>query len=218
MVLSPEDHKQLVKNQPRGPHGHFLSSKVQVLQEELADKKSTQNTVDVENGKDDESLIDIKVNNPLHKITQILESIKSHQSTSFNLKFSIPLIALPVFIVALLGVFQLGRAQVSCFPTFTSKIGTLKTIDVMSPKNSPNILSGFILFFPALPKILPANNLTKTTTTLLIQSSQDPISVIKPDNMNLINYEGQTVIVSGNYSECTNSITLDNQENITLLH
>src|SRR5258706_9616372 len=84
-----------------------------------------------------DDLVSIKVRNPLHKIVQILQEIKSHQATNFNLHFSIPLIALPVFIIAFLGVFQLGRAQVTCFPTFTSKIGTLKTITVMSPKDQP---------------------------------------------------------------------------------
>src|SRR3989338_5730278 len=51
-------------------------------------------------------LVAVTVNNPFKKILYWLDQIRKHQTTTFALKLSIPLIALPVVI---LGVFSLGR-------------------------------------------------------------------------------------------------------------
>jgi hypothetical protein len=195
----------VAKDKPRNELGFFVST------------KSPVKSLDLANANSDDNIVDIKVKNPLHKIVQILQDIKSHQSTSFNMHFSIPLVALPIFLLALFSVFQLGRAQVSCLPTFTSKIGTLKTINVLAPKDN-GFFSNLFSFFPSLPRITAQDELENKTKSLLIGVSEEPISIIKPDNLDLLNFEGNSVIVSGNFSQCTNSITLDNKQNISLLH
>lgn len=102
----------------------------------------------VKNSSDD--LLDIQVHNPLHKIIKILEDIKNHQSTTFSLHLTIPLIALPIFIAVLFGVFQMGKIQATCFPAFSSRIGIIRTVSVAVPKNNPGFFAQFVPFLPGI--------------------------------------------------------------------
>src|SRR3989338_4817525 len=53
-------------------------------------------------------LVAVTVNNPFKKILYWLDQIRKHQTTTFAVKLSIPLIALPVIIFA---AFQVGRSS-----------------------------------------------------------------------------------------------------------
>ena len=164
--------------------------------------------------KDDHTLIDVKVNNPLHRIAEILEEIKNHQSTTFDLKFTVPLVALPIF---LLVAFQIGRVQITCAPQFSSKVGTLKLVSVMAPKSQPGLFSVFSSIFPSLPQLLPQRDLELTTKALLIPSTGEPLTILHDPNNTLLDYADQQVVVTGNFSSCTGSITLDSPQNISVM-
>lgn len=169
----------------------------------------------VKNSSDD--LLDIQVHNPLHKIIKILEDIKNHQSTTFSLHLTIPLIALPIFIAVLFGVFQMGKIQAACFPAFTSRIGVMHTISVDVPKTNTGFFTQFIPFLPNV-SLAAAKSLNKMTRFLLISDTTlEPIQVIKNISLDLSSFENAQVILSGTYSACTNTITLDSVKNIEIL-
>ncbi len=101
-------------------------------------------------GADDKPLVSLTVQNPFKKIIHWLDDIRKHQTTSFDLKVKIPLIALPVFLTVLGAAFQLffslgkhaEKQAVAAMPTPTpivivqptaipapvmvSKLGTIK--------------------------------------------------------------------------------------------
>jgi len=105
-------------------------------------------------------IIQVTVENPLKKILYWLDQIRKKQTTTFAVKLSIPLIALPVIIFA---AFQVGRSSVvlpfisnyspsptvlsSPSPVPYSRSGTLKvaktasqTKYVLALKNGENVL------------------------------------------------------------------------------
>lgn len=168
--------------------------------------------VDSEPEKDDETIIDIKVQNPLRKIIHILEEIKKHQSTTFSFRFTIPLIALPIF---LLIAFQLGRAQTACSQSFTSKIGLIRNVTVDAPKDQPNWWSQLFSFLPGVPPFEKPSDLMPAKRSILVSRDGDVITILPASGISLLSYQNQAVILTGNYSACTHVVTLDSPQNIT---
>lgn len=160
--------------------------------------------------KDDEALIDIKVTNPLHKIAQILQDIKNHQSTTVSLRFTIPLIALPIIILL---AFQIGRSQTICSQGFQSKTGTIKNMYVQAPKEDG--LFHFVPFNP-IRRVYNQKDFIPAKRTVLISNNEETITVLANPNFDLAIFDNQRVVVTGNYSSCSQTITLDSAQNISL--
>src|SRR4030042_3411890 len=66
-------------------------------------------------------LVSFSISNPFKKILYWLDQIRKKQTTTFVLKVSVPLIALPVFIFAL---FQVGKWSGLTFTSFHSLTST----------------------------------------------------------------------------------------------
>ena len=166
------------------------------------------------NGSDDETMLDVKVSNPLHRITQLLQDIKNKQSTTVSMKFTIPLIALPIVLFL---VFQLGRAQTACSPIFTTKTGTLKILTVQIPTKKTGIIASLFSLFPRLPQLTQPpqpSELSQTTQTILLTDTSDTIAILHSPIPELNNFQNQQVLISGTYAACSGTITLDSKENI----
>lgn len=162
----------------------------------------------------EETILDIKVHNPLKRIAKLLEQIKNHQTTTVSLRFTIPLIALPIVILA---AFQLGRAQTICSQTFATQQGTLQRVSVRVPKDRPGVLKLLLSFFPSVPAILHSSQLVEQQRTILIAPNRDIIQVLHDRATDVSGYINQEVLLTGNYSACTKTMTLDDRQNITVL-
>lgn len=164
-------------------------------------------------GNNDEALIDIKVTNPLHRIIQVLQEIKNHQSTTVSLRFTIPLIALPIVILA---AFQLGRVQSACSWGFSSQAGVIRNLTLAVPKENSNPVSSLFFFRRTAPKPQGPTQLMQEKRTVLLTSQGETIEVQHSSSLNLDPFEGREVILSGGYSGCNHIITLDSLQNISL--
>ncbi len=167
---------------------------------------------DVSEDKEGETLVDIKVHNPLKRITQILQEIKNHQTTTVSLRFTIPLIALPIVLFV---AFQVGRAQSLCAQNFRTEQGRLQILTIKAPVNNQSVLSLLLSFFPRVPSLSDPLDLQSQVRTILVTPGNEVISIIHPEDVDPQPYVGQTVLLTGNYSACTQSMTLDDNSNIT---
>lgn len=158
--------------------------------------------------KDDETLIDVKITNPLHRIAQILQDIKNHQSTKISLSFTIPLIALPVFLLA---AFQLGKVQNLCTPIFSSHVGILRNVSVLAPKENLSLIANFIPFSNPSTK-----DFISQKKSILITNKDDVLTIEDGGNFDLSGFNNQPIVVSGFYSSCTKTLILNSLENISL--
>src|SRR3989344_4957097 len=82
----------------RDAHGRFIKKTVTV-------STPTSNI----NPEFEKPVLEVRVTNPFKKILYWLDQIRKRQTTTFAVKLSIPLIALPVIIFA---AFQVGRSSV----------------------------------------------------------------------------------------------------------
>ena len=69
------------------------------------------------NVSNDQTLVDIHVNNPLHKIVELLQDIKTQKAFSFTLKGSVGLAGIAVAF-AVVGIFVGQWGQVPFIPDF----------------------------------------------------------------------------------------------------
>ena len=163
---------------------------------------------------DSEALIDIKVTNPLKRIYKLIEDIKKHQSTTFSLKFTIPLIALPIFLFA---GFQLGRGQTLCQQITTSKTGIVTNLTVDIPQETANKIPVVGSLLKLFSWAEPTSQYVTKSRSVLIDSFGQTTNLLHPEKINLDTYNNSRVIVTGLYSSCTNVITLVSDKNISAL-
>ncbi len=208
MPFNTQARKEKAAKQQRDERGYFISKEPQI---KIKSKTTGAGNLisklfKAEETQDDEALVNVKVHNPLVKIVRILEEIKSKQATTFSMKFTIPLLALPIFFFL---AFQLGRADVTCQKYHTSIIGQIKNIVVVSEEN-PNIFIGILKHIPYLgitPKEI-------TQVQPLIMKGNEAIVIINNSKKDLNFLDGRNVILTGKYSSCQKIITLENEQNI----
>jgi len=139
-------------------------------------------------------LVAVTVNNPFKKILYWLDQIRKHQTTTFALKLSIPLIALPVVI---LGVFSLGRVYGINF----QRTQTPSVSPAPSPHASPIEIS-------KAGTLKVAKSLTKTTYLLSLRNGE-LINLSIPPNIDLTKYANKQVLITGTYNKGTDTLTVN---------
>ena len=104
MSYTVKERRTNTKKQVRDEDGHFIP------QEDIKIETKTQTPFppkeDTKKSSSDEPLVSLQVHNPFKKLLKWLDYIRKHQTTTFNFKINIPLIALPVFIAVTMGILQ----------------------------------------------------------------------------------------------------------------
>lgn len=202
---------EFAKVRNRDSQGHFIpidktsNPLSQVKQYQASPTKSDPNS-------SDDDLVDVRIHNPLSRIAKLLQDIKTHQSTTFAVRFTIPLIALPIFILA---AFQLGRANTACSAQIAAKIGTVQVVEAFIPKDSPGILGTIFSFLPSIPKLTPQKELVLEKRAVLLDSQNETWNIIAPPEINFEDYRNYRLVLTGKVAACTNTITIDSPRNIT---
>jgi len=103
MSYTSKERRDNAKKQARNEDGYFIPK------ESIKTETNVQTPFPKEGKKKssyDDPLVSVKINNPFAKFLKWLDYIRKHQTTTFNFKIKIPLIALPVFLIVVIGIFQ----------------------------------------------------------------------------------------------------------------
>jgi len=197
------------KYQPRGSKDKLIKS----VNEAKGSLEILSSLIKAKETEDDSTLIDIKVTNPLKRIYELLQDIKKHQSTTFSLRFTIPIIALPIFLFV---AFQLGRGSYVCTQDFTSKKGIIKLIKVDVPAEQDGFISKLWKNI-GVPSVSGISSEYVTEERVLLDTQMgNIIHVMSTKAVDMQYYKDQTVVITGTYSSCTNTITLNSENNIAI--
>ena len=198
---------EIAAKRKRDKHGHFIKS----------------NLINVSEGNsNDETLVDVKVTNPLRKITAILQQIKNKQSTVLDFKFTIPLVALPLFMLL---AFSLGKSGgVACGGNTQTRIGLLYALRATNDNPSSglfeNTKSAIAKNLSFLANLLTTNDLPagrQANRQILIQQGNSVLTVKNPNNVDLTAYNTRQILVTGKVNTCENTIEVDNDSSVQLL-
>lgn len=175
-------------SQSRDEHGRFVSSKIK--SETIV---STPADVPI-NPEFEKPVLQVTVSNPLKKILYWLDQIRKKQTTTFAIKLSIPLIALPVIIFA---AFQMGRSSV-ILPFIKYPPATTNQLPTTSPSPVPYSRSGIL-------KVAKTEGQIKYV--LALKNGENVLLQI-PKNIELTKYQNKQVLVTGIYNRQANVISV----------
>ena len=180
----------------------------------LSSKKShsvkvttTVTTPGVDNVADFEKpLVSLSVSNPFKKILYWLDQIRRKQTTTFAVKLSIPLIAIPIIFAA---AFSLGRVNgidfVRNLPTNKSG-GTVATA-------SPSPAAGIEISKAGILKVAKS----EFRTSYLLTLSNGAIVILDiPQTINLTKYANKQILVTGIYNKSTNVLRVSDIAEVTI--
>lgn len=180
----------------RDANGRFLSSKVKTT----TSVSTPSSTVNPEFEK---PILQVTVTNPIKKILYWLDQIRKKQTTTFAIKLSIPLIALPVIIFA---AFQVGRSSV-VLPFINNPPSYQPTIPP-SPSPVPYSRSGTL-------KVARTGDQIKYVLAL---KNGENVLLEVPQNINLTKYQNKQVLVTGIYNRQSNVIAVSEIAEIELFN
>jgi len=209
MPFDSKKRSQDAKEKPRDENGHFVPANpdIKVNANTSGGAEVMSRFIKTEKSNDEAGpMVNVSVFNPFGKMIQLLKDIKAKQATTVSLRFTIPLIALPV---AFLLVFQLGRYQNECASYQRSLVGVVKNISVLEKQSS------FLQKIPLLGDFYPVMEVTKHQTIII--NNPEVTTVINNTNFSLEKWQDQQVILTGDYSSCRNSLNLQSIQNISLL-
>jgi len=193
----------------------------------------------------DKPLVSLSINNPFKKILYWLNDIKKKQTTTFDLKIKVPLIALPVFLAVIGGGFQiffnLGKQSekqaVSSQPaptpiiivqptkppepTLVSRLGTVKAtyqvVNLLNPTPTLTQSNNEESTDSAFPTILPTATPIPPSKYVLVGKNDQIIFLITASGFSLQSYLNQRVIVTGLYDKSKNTLKIEKSTDIELL-
>jgi len=166
-------------------------------------KTAIEKTITVENTKDDKTLIDVHVNNPLHRITLLLEQIKRQKALTFDIKGSLGLAGV-VIVLTTFGFF--GGSQVLCQKGEQTHVGVLRTLDLQE-EVLPTYLDRATVIWDTIigKKPTPTELLNRT---VLIQTDQTVLHLNGALPTRLSSWQNLPVIVTGDVDSCSETISL----------
>jgi hypothetical protein len=156
--------------------------------------------------KEDDELIDIHVGNPLKKITQLLEDIKTQKAFSFTLKGSLGIMGVAL-VIGSFGIF--GGTRAFCEKGIQTKIGSIKTLAYQDVQKD-----SWVDFIPIINSFFPKKMMNRI---ILITPDNQVLSIVFAQGIQLIS-DHQTPTtnhyITGHLDSCSNTLTVDNQNGI----
>ncbi len=193
--------------QPRGSKDKLITSKEKtsgaaaVISKFLSTSESD----------DPETIIDIKITNPLKRIYELIQEIKKHQTTTFNLKFTIPLIALPIFLFA---AFKIGQGQGACRQFYKSKTGLVRVLSIDVPQESKDRITFLSSLLSFIPSFEPTTYYIEESRTILIDNNGNTTTILHPKYINFSLLDNKKVIITGEYSSCASVLSVVSEKNV----
>lgn len=201
----------------RGEHGHFIKKTSSSPNSPNLPNHPKLLHLEENKTQNDETLIDVKVTNPLRRISNILEQIKRRQATVIDFKFTIPLIALPVFMLV---AFSLGKSGglAACGDNTQTKLGIIYMLKASAGAEDTLFQKTLKILTPLISLISPTSlTNTQTSRTILIQRDNTALTIENPKNLPLASYQTRQVFVTGKVNTCKNTIGVDNDSDVQLL-
>lgn len=191
---------------PRDKSGHFMKAKQANSGNFITSLFKDNVSVSKSQGKtDDETLVDIHVNNPLHKIVELLKDIKKQKAFSFTLKGSVGIVGVAVVLV---GGGILGGSRIVCNKGTQARIGEVHVLAYSQPAVSSQ---------PIRDKIKALFGKAATATpveakwVILVDSGNNAIRLLAKSQTYLEAFAGHTVTAVGDLNSCNQELTVLNE-------
>ncbi len=193
---------EVTSSKPRDEKGHFIN---------VPDVKAGKNPLEkfllshTGNYKDQDDILDIRIGNPLGRIVKLLEDIKNQKAFSFTLKGSLG-IAGVVLVISVFGIF--GGGQIICDEGTQSQIGMVKIL------NAREIYSKQVPFLSYIFELVAPSQKYIKNRMVLVKNDNSTLYIPHSEEDDIIKFANATVIVTGNYNSCSQTLTVSDSSSI----
>lgn len=201
LVESSNAKSEVAKQKKRDPQGHFVtqtpvtptSDQPTTIKDKLGNFLNKKDTFTHE----DDDLIDVRVGNPLKRITELLQDIKNQKAFSFTLKGSLGIMG--VFLtLSVFGIF--GGGQILCDRGTQTMIGSVQILEI--PETDSTSASWLDSL---LQRVKPQ---TSHPRQVLVTRDDGVIHLPYADRVKLAQYENQQVLATGKYNNCARALSI----------
>lgn len=221
---NPKLRSDIAETKPRDSEGHFIKEPDQPSNPSTPSKSSDPSRLaflksifptgtSFSKDADEDTLIDVHVNNPLKRIVELLQDIKRQKVFSFSLKGSLGLAGVAL---VLTGIGLFGGSQAFCTKGIQSHVGTIKTLQVqeeIKESSSIPILSQIPLISQITQRILPSQTISRNRI-ILVKTDNTTIHLIPSRNFSLASFTNFPIIATGDYNSCSQTLTLKDTNSI----
>lgn len=201
------DSKSIPK--PEGPAKTPEASSATTSKNKSILKSVFPHKVSVEHTADDDTLIDVKLNNPLRRIAELLEEIKKQKAFSFTLKGSLGVAGIAM-VITTFGIF--GGTKAFCSKGTQTHTGTLRQLEVKeSPERSVVVERALIVW-----DALTGNDFQRRNRKRVILMKDDGSIIAVSERIADLSLPGFKfpVIVTGDFDSCSQTLTLKNSNGV----
>lgn len=215
-------HEIAVESQPHDAHGHFAPKPQQTSESNplaSSDPSVTSAfkhllTPSISRTNNEDTLIDVHVNNPLKKIVDLLQDIKHQKAFSFTFKGSLGIMGV-VLALSAFGIF--GGSKMLCDKGIQTQVGMLKELNSTTLEKSTIPLLGTILDYYQNPTISNPQTLKKRMVLLKDDHSTIYLPYVKEVSYdNYFNYLNQQIYITGQYDICSQTLKPQSPSDIQL--
>jgi hypothetical protein len=210
------DKSDIAKEKLRDDKGHFIHPSSPPNPSNPSHPLQTPGFA-VHKTSDDNTLVDVHVNNPLHKITEILEEIKKQKAFSFTLKGSLGIMGV-VLAFSVFGFF--GTAHILCDKGIQTKSGIIKILHPdLSEDESPGLygkVTSALKYYSNITSGTPTNVKKDTARYILYTADHQAIHIIPSSGITLQTLQNTSIFATGTYDSCSEELKIQKPNNIEI--
>lgn len=167
-----------------------------------------QNEIKVEKTNDENTLIDVHVNNPLKRIQELLEEIKKQKAFTFSIKGSLGVAGI-ILMITTFGIF--GGTKAFCDKGIQTRTGRVLVLSMSEEFIDPSLPWWQKIIENYLPSPKPATN-----RIVLIPPSGSPIRIVSTNTNQLKTHNNQQTIITGTLDACSQTLTITDPNSIEI--
>lgn len=230
------------RKKPRDAHGRYVKKDTNPKDTVFTDVKSSSPMDAIKDKPDkliEKPLVSFKINNPFKKLLYWLKDIRKKQTTTFDFKIKVPLIALPIFLIVLGAafnyIFNLGKQDteqslvlVTPTPTIAttttliekivSKYGVIKaTYQVTYLLNETVQEDDTDIYVSSDAASTPTPTPIPPSRYVLLDKNDKIVFLITPSEITLSKYINSKAIITGKYNEKESTLSISKEEDIEII-
>jgi hypothetical protein len=167
------------------------------------------NPIQIAETNDEDTLVDIHVNNPLKRIMKLLEEIKRQKAFSFTLQGSLGIAGIAL-IVTSFGIF--GGTKAFCAKGVQTHIGSFRVLKITEKDTST------LPLIEKLQDVIWKIERPSVNRMVMIKSDNSILHITKLNKSDAKQLLGKEILVTGDYDNCTQTVTLTDANSVEVYH
>lgn len=176
-------------------------------EDDESDDSPLHNAIQISQTDDENTLVDVHVNNPLKKITKLLEEIKKQKAFSFTIKGSLGIAGIALVITSF-GIF--GGTKAFCTRGIQTETGTFKILKIADDHDAP------LPFIDQVKGLLWNVEKDPGNRMVLIKQNTDILHITRLSKADARKISGKKIYVTGEYDACSQTIALSDAQAVEL--